>query len=869
MKKRNLMMKSFCMRGLAVIIAFALTAGIPSMITAKAAIPAVEKEITDTATLVKNAKASSEENPANGTYINDGPAAWAFDGTGVHWWHSRYSGTKLEHENDTTKLTTSLDDNRSIWIQTGFDKVKTISKIVYQGRPGLQGVIHDFEIQVANLSDPKAEPNDSEFNKVETSTTEFSNVKTEQTVILTTPTQATHIRLVAKTKFGGEAEIAARAIRIYELTDAVTPEVQIVKPLAGNAPEDVSAKGYSAETSVAPANSISSDVTFSKLERNSGNVADTEVIREKDGRLAFKGCIAASSRSGKFNIEGRKPFVMMFDMKIPASVIPGVEPYTRKYAVIGKMDNQYGVQIELDNGNNNFNVKLLIYCNTTGGGIPWPTLELNLGSLSNIEDKWIPVTAVYDGHSFWLRAGSQIAFTGMTSEYNFPITSNSGNKFTMGCRGDDRPDYDFPGWLSNVKMYVAKDVIAEADVNNRLTSDKVEELVKSLQKNGNLILDVDATTNATLPYTSVTTWKEEGKDSDVSNFEAGKNYTATTVFTATSGTFTEENKPSVIYVDGKAVQLAEGSVTISPDATTMTVTHTLKCESKGVKFDKASLTLGDSIGVNFYLKNQSVDDYDKKLQFAAVGKDSAEYLFSKYIPRPDGSYKFTYKMNAAEMTKPITAKVFGADNAEESTLQYCVKDYADYILSDQYASTELEEKLVTAMLKYGAYSQVEFGKTEYGLADAGIPEENATSYQTDFANVDATAVADATQSGALTSVSVSEVSLLLKSDTMLRFYLNVEDGVDLSRYTATVNGASVDINTDRKYVQVEGIAAKDLDNVYTLVISDGANSKTITYSPLNYVKTVLQNPSVYGNSLVNVVKALYLYNSAANNYFAN
>ena len=286
------------------------------------------------------------------------------------------------------------------------------------------------------------------------------------------------------------------------------------------------------------------------------------------------------------------------------------------------------------------------------------------------------------------------------------------------------------------------------------------------------------------------------------------------------------------------------------------------------KFSKASLSLKDSINVNLYVNILNDLESGAQVDFRAAGKESKTISGLNQNKEYDDSYKVSYEMNAAEMTKPITARIsnLGVGN-DPVTLTYSIKEYADVAMA---GASESLQALIKAMLNYGAYSQINFNKTEDGLANVGYAY---TSSELDAVTAEEITVADPTF-GTDNGVRVTDASLLLKSKTILRFYLDVAERTDLTEATVTadgVTGISATIDEQKRYVQIEGIAAKDLDKVYTLTLSTGSGDKVVTYSPLNYVKTVLG--SEYGSAeytnIRNVAKTLYLYNQAAKAYFSN
>ena len=64
------------------------------------------------------------------------------------------------------------------------------------------------------------------------------------------------------------------------------------------------------------------------------------------------------------------------------------------------------------------------------------------------------------------------------------------------------------------------------------------------------------------------------------------------------------------------------------------------------------------------------------------------------------------------------------------------------------------------------------------------------------------------------------------------------------------------------YVEQANIAACDLDTVYSFTI----DSVTVKASALSYAYVAL-NATTSNSNIQNLVKALYLYNQAANSYF--
>ena len=68
-------------------------------------------------------------------------------------------------------------------------------------------------------------------------------------------------------------------------------------------------------------------------------------------------------------------------------------------------------------------------------------------------------------------------------------------------------------------------------------------------------------------------------------------------------------------------------------------------------------------------------------------------------------------------------------------------------------------------------------------------------------------------------------------------------------------------------VYLSNIAAAELDDVFTFTITDTSKKATtikFNYSPLNYMNQAQKSSD---KSLVNLTRAMYLYNQAANKCF--
>ncbi len=186
MKKKNV--SKIYKRVLALMLALVMVLGaLPATVSAEETPTPVE---FDLAVLAKNAKSNSEQLPATG---QDGGATWAFD-TQNHWWHSKWS--------DRSGIAST---SNPIWIQTGFDKVWTVTAVTYlprqDGDGTMKGVIKNYTIATAKLDNPTATPSNADFTDVKSGTLDLNN--TLFTINLDTPVEATHVRITVTETYQG------------------------------------------------------------------------------------------------------------------------------------------------------------------------------------------------------------------------------------------------------------------------------------------------------------------------------------------------------------------------------------------------------------------------------------------------------------------------------------------------------------------------------------------------------------------------------------------------------------------------------------------------------------------------------------------
>ncbi|MBR5094038.1 MAG: hypothetical protein IK095_02990 [Oscillospiraceae bacterium] len=121
--------------------------------------------------------------------------------------------------------------------------------------------------------------------------------------------------------------------------------------------------------------------------------------------------------------------------------------------------------------------------------------------------------------------------------------------------------------------------------------------------------------------------------------------------------------------------------------------------------------------------------------------------------------------------------------------------------------------------------------------------------------------------GKATGVSYAGSRLVLKSGTIIRHYFNIDEG-SVSDYTFRLGKKTVTpVETEDGWmIEIPDVYARYLDNMYNVTVSSSEGRVlTLKYSALSYAYKVVKESD--DASLVELVKALYLYERAARAYF--
>ena len=339
------------------------------------------------------------------------------------------------------------------------------------------------------------------------------------------------------------------------------------------------------------------------------------------------------------------------------------------------------------------------------------------------------------------------------------------------------------------------------------------------------------------------------------------------------------SKCKVYYIDeGNNQQLTDmhAAYDADNDVLNFTTDHfsyyaVVEDDTPDVTLKSANLTLGGEIGLNFKLDiPDEVAGAEGAKAVITYKGESAEIPLSSVTPNNQGLYVFTKGVPAKEIANPISIKVVDAKGKAydliKSSGAACANNEFSYSVTDYCtaaASVISDAKLkalMQALQNYGHYAHALFGS-----ADA----EPALATEVDMSGITADSLSQfaVKQTGSVSGLKLTSMFLTLESETDVNLRFELASGAKIGDYKFTCAGKTLPPvkSGDTYVVKLPNIAAKDLDTVYTVTVKKGSKTLTVKCSALTYSYLVLKGST--DTKLCDAMKALKLYNDAANDYF--
>ena len=282
----------------------------------------------------------------------------------------------------------------------------------------------------------------------------------------------------------------------------------------------------------------------------------------------------------------------------------------------------------------------------------------------------------------------------------------------------------------------------------------------------------------------------------------------------------------------------------------------LDAEEHIEKLTGASVNIGADLSIKYYVdlcEHKDVTSYSMK--FVMNGKET---VVTAYI-EVNGEYVFTFSGIAPQcMSDNIEAYLYAGDELVDSVTEYSIKKYAEKLLAS--GLTDKAKRLVTDMLYYGAAAQEYKGYNTENLATDGV------------ANIGGASTATVTETGKSVegqSEALNFTAAGVRFDYVNKIYAKFY-AADINSVTVTVNDVDVtdmvEALGDNVYViYTEAISAVNFNTSSVIVITDGENTATLTYSVNDYAYN-MANSATASEGMKKLAKALYRYGRAAANY---
>ena len=238
-------------------------------------------------------------------------------------------------------------------------------------------------------------------------------------------------------------------------------------------------------------------------------------------------------------------------------------------------------------------------------------------------------------------------------------------------------------------------------------------------------------------------------------------------------------------------------------------------------------------------------------------------------------YLVSQPVASGEMTSPVTVTFTDAQGNIIPIYDYVsgtcgtsvsrtVRDYAQRVLA--VSEKENQIAIIKALVTYGGYSQLYFGTNTSDPAYS-ILDEIPTVSDVAISNEDYSI----NRSGDSIGITQTTQQAYLNSAIYLRVYFEGDTtGLNFT-LTSPKGGSTVTTSVtpvqdgSRYYVDIENIPAAYLDNTYTITVTGNGGTYTVNTSVFAYLKDLLDNSK--DEKQINAAKAMYLYGTAASEFF--
>lgn len=284
-----------------------------------------------------------------------------------------------------------------------------------------------------------------------------------------------------------------------------------------------------------------------------------------------------------------------------------------------------------------------------------------------------------------------------------------------------------------------------------------------------------------------------------------------------------------------------------------------------------TLTLDGKIGVNFYmeLSDEIASSATAYMHFILPDGSTCDVPVSDAKERIiDGKtyYVFSCYVAAYEMTSDIYAQI--KEGELSGTLyDFTIREYAEYIISNPSDYTDGDVAFAKALLNYGAAAQTYFEVEADDLANKNLSNTDKAITELTAEDLASFAKEPISKEGVGSFIGFN---LALGSETSLRAYFELWDGVNIGNVVFKVNGVIVKAERvgDCYRIAANNIKAFDLDEDVTFTAAVGDEVLTFECSAMSYCHSVLvmETCEDYPATLKTLISAIRAYQLASEIY---
>ena len=280
---------------------------------------------------------------------------------------------------------------------------------------------------------------------------------------------------------------------------------------------------------------------------------------------------------------------------------------------------------------------------------------------------------------------------------------------------------------------------------------------------------------------------------------------------------------------------------------------------------EGKITLIYAFRISDALKN----DANAYVSFTSSGKTWKVKFTPDDYDMSEDAFMIRVPVDAVNLADSIVMNVYNGNNVKQplfsksgtdysaNGFSYSVKEYAEHLSSSGYHGD-----LANALNNYGAmvcnYFKNTYGDWEPNMSElAQVSEENLNQYALSTSGKDSRPAC----------ISKTTICVSFDSDNTLRITYYLINDAAVSNLAFTLDDTEYKpkrLSAGVYAIDVENIAAPDLDVFHKFEVTDGSTTYEINACAMSYALTSIKNGD---EKRANLGKAFYLYNKAANEYF--